>query len=170
MRYTNRFSLSSGYAFQGWSVNEIAMSMESNLYRRWVPSTDMVANSGEESNTPFSGQTLIVHEPWAVTWAASDTPTMMPQLPTITNSMLVPTWTPSQVIPDGLYDTDDSTRDHPHSLSKGALWFLMVGMPSIGVILIGLCVWGCVWKCKKTRQEKALRSAARGLSKGKLVG
>jgi hypothetical protein len=82
--------------------------------------------------------------------------TITPQLPTITNSILVPTWTPSQVIPDSLYDIDNSTRDHPNSLSKGALWFLIVGMPIIGAIVISLCVWGCVWKCKKNRREKAL--------------
>lgn len=56
------------------------------------------------SGTSALSETRMLHDAWVVAWAASDISTMTPELPTLTIDMLVPKWTPGQVIPDGMYD------------------------------------------------------------------
>jgi len=36
-------------------------------------------------------------------------PNLTPQPPTITNSMLIPTWVPGEVVPDGKYDRESAS-------------------------------------------------------------
>jgi hypothetical protein len=75
--------------------------------------------------------------------------------------MLVPTWTPGDVIPPGKYDREPpSGPNRNYFLSEGALWFLMVGMPIIGALLIGSCVYCCVRESKNKKRERARRAAA----------
>jgi len=94
-----------------------------------------------------------VHQGWAITWAKSDTATLTPKLPTLTSEMRVPEWTPGQKIRDGEYDRYPSYRiDTEELFGHDLYWFLLVGMPVLGALSIGLCIWCCVRKCKKERR------------------
>ena len=106
-----------------------------------------------------AGSTLLVHEAWAITWYASDTPGLTPQPPTMTNRMLVPTWTPGEVIPDGKYDQDVNGQNTNHFLPEPAQWFLMVGMPVIGAVMIGSCIFCRVRSSKKKRRARRAAKA-----------
>lgn len=113
---------------------------------------DIEDDMGEDSSDANLGKTVMVHQGWAITWAASDTATLTPKLPTLTSSMRVPTWTPGQNIKGGAYDPyhpSPSTREY---LSDGVFYFLVVGLPILGALSIGLCLWCCVRRCKKDRR------------------
>ena len=77
--------------------------------------------------------------------------------------MLVPTWTPGEVIPPGKYDRlSPSGLDRNYILSEPIMWFVVIGMPIIGALLISSCVYCCVQGSKEGKRERALRAAARG--------
>ncbi|GFF23494.1 hypothetical protein IFM58399_00312 [Aspergillus lentulus] len=92
-----------------------------------------------------------VHEAWAISWAGSDTATMSPSLPTLTNSMIVPTWVPGEIIPPGRYDRGYEGSDMPGW--EPILRFLMIGVPIIGVALFATSVWCCIW-CRRVRRKE----------------
>lgn len=119
---------------------------------RWIPVETATANKDDPAYMALE-QTFVVHEAWVVSWAANETSTLTPSLPTLTNKKLVPTWTPGQVIPDGEYDRNmgPGKKNYVHG---PALWFLLVGMPILGAICIGSCIWCCVRSCKKKRRER----------------
>jgi len=105
---------------------------------------------------------VMIHQAWALTWEAADTSTLTPKLPELTSSMLVPTWTPGEVIPKGAYDLNKHKSDIDSSIEYfGAefWWFLVVGVPLISLLLISCCVSCCVMKCKSNRRKK--KAAAR---------
>lgn len=58
--------------------------------------------------------------------------------------MTVPTWTPGQEIKDGAYDPSPPPRSTQGYFSQSVLYFLMIGLPLLGALSIGLCVWGIV--------------------------
>jgi hypothetical protein len=75
--------------------------------------------------------------------------------------MRVPTWTPGDVIPPGKYDRESpSGPNRNYFLPERAQWFLMVGMPIIGALLISSCVYCCVRESKKKKRDRARRAAA----------
>lgn len=91
----------------------------------------------------------MIHEPWAVTWAASDSATLTPKLPTITSSMTVPQWTPGETIRDGQWDY----RGKDNLQFYFPLW-LMILLPIVGVAVLGLYIWCCVRACYKRRRQR----------------
>lgn len=102
------------------------------------------------------GVTLLVHQAWDIAWAASDTSSLSPMPPTLTSFMMVPTWTPGEVIPDGVYD---GRGDSPgYKVDQSFVSFLAIGLPIIVAVLIGSCVSCCVWSC--LRKRRARRAAA----------
>ncbi|KAF6800983.1 hypothetical protein CMUS01_15526 [Colletotrichum musicola] len=101
----------------------------------------------------------MMHEAWAVTWDATDTSTLTPKLPTLTSSMRVPKWTPGQKIRKGEYDPYHSYA--VEIFSSPVLYFLMIGMPIIGALVMGSCVWCCVRKCRRKRRAKKAAASAR---------
>ncbi|WQF78890.1 hypothetical protein CDEST_03904 [Colletotrichum destructivum] len=95
----------------------------------------------------------MVHDPWAVTWAASDTATLTPKLPALTNSVALPTWTPGQVIPDSVYEPPRAHNDGLQ-ISQSAYLFICIGIPLITAAMIGSCIGCCVQSCRKRRREE----------------
>lgn len=92
----------------------------------------------------------MVHEPWAVTWAATDMATLTPKLPTITSSMTVPQWTPGETIRDGQWDyrgQDNAPQLH------FPVWLTIV-LPIVGVLILGSYIWCGVCACYKRRRER----------------
>jgi hypothetical protein len=69
--------------------------------------------------------------------------------------MLVPTWTPGEVIPDDMYDR--SASDSRPLMPLSVQWFLMVGVPIIAALLIGSCIFCCVRGNKKGKRERKAR-------------
>ena len=75
--------------------------------------------------------------------------------------MLVPTWTPGDVIPPGKYDRESASGPNRNYFLDGpTMWFLVVGMPIIGALLIGSCVYCCVRRSKYKKKVRASRAAA----------
>ncbi|KAL1955659.1 hypothetical protein VTO42DRAFT_8204 [Malbranchea cinnamomea] len=116
-----------------------------------------VTPAGESSGVPFT-QGIQVHQAWHISWAESDTSTLTPSLPELTSSKLVPTWTPGQTIPPGMYDRESGSNDGPRGLG-GVVWFLMIGIPIIGVVLIALAVWFCIRHRRAKREQRERRAA-----------
>lgn len=86
---------------------------------------------------------------------------MTPSLPLLTNSMLVPTWRPGEKIPKGEYDRygTDSIEPNDGVNLMPLFYFLVIGLPLIGVTLISCCVWCCFrardkkWRKRMEQQE-----------------
>ncbi|KAK2035411.1 hypothetical protein LX32DRAFT_688714 [Colletotrichum zoysiae] len=136
----------SGFNNAGYYGDVTLLGSRNCVKYGWVTEYDSAAS------VQTSRHTAIVHEAWEVTWAASDTATLTPKLPTLTSYMVVPTWTPGEYIPDGYYDP--KPQDHLVTIDEKALWFLIIGMPIIGALMIGSCIWCCVRSCKKKRRAK----------------
>ncbi|KAH0421995.1 hypothetical protein CcaCcLH18_13067 [Colletotrichum camelliae] len=103
--------------FQAWSVGFDYRFFDGYIYATsiFLESCGRYASATTLRSAVSGDKTLMVHEAWAVTWDASDTPTLTPQLPTLTNSMWVPVWTPGEEIPDGRYDVNEAKDGHAMS-------------------------------------------------------
>ncbi|KAH6958133.1 hypothetical protein DER45DRAFT_612653 [Fusarium avenaceum] len=112
---------------------------------RWVPNT-----GGAQYTTP-ANESLVFHKAWTVSWNKTDTSTLTPQLPTLTNGMKVPTWTPGEKIPDGKYDSK------PRSGAKS----ITIGVPIIVVALVLIMAYVGI-RCyrKKQRRQRGMARAA----------
>ena len=121
----------------------------------WSSGTSTGAGS---ALTTGSDTTVMLHDPWWIAWAASDRSILIPILPDLTNSMLIPTWTPGESIANGKYDRGDLSDDSWIFQRKypGLFWFLVVGVPILFVACVSSCVWCCVRNCKKTRRKKVV--------------
>jgi hypothetical protein len=123
-----------------------------------ITGADAATITGADADAASS--TLLIHNAWAITWWASDIPNLTPRPPSITNRMLVPTWTPGEVIPDGKYDRESASGpNRNYFLPENAQWFLIIGMPIIGALLIGSCVFCCVRNSKKENRARRARQA-----------
>ena len=122
---------------------------------RWVENTDeqFTTSDAKAASSVSTIRTLMLHEAWSISWDASDTSTLTPKLPSLTNNMEVPTWTPGEDIPKGRYD-ESPVDDGPLSDSTGR--FLVIGLPIIGVFFVLLGAWICVVHYK--RQKRAARN------------
>ncbi|RHZ51745.1 hypothetical protein CDV55_103487 [Aspergillus turcosus] len=92
-----------------------------------------------------------VHQAWAVSWSGSDTATLSPSLPTLTNSMVVPTWVPGEIIPPGKWDRGHDGSDMGNW--QPLVHFIMIGVPIIGVAILALGIWCCI-RCRRARREE----------------
>lgn len=110
---------------------------------RWVPNT-----GGVQYNTPAS-ESLVFHKAWTVSWNKTDTSTLTPQLPTLTNGMEVPTWTPGEKIPDGKYDSKP-LDDGP--FGSGAK-FLTIGVPVIVATFVLIMAYVGI-RCYRKKQRR----------------
>ncbi|KAL2064522.1 hypothetical protein VTL71DRAFT_3659 [Oculimacula yallundae] len=132
-----------------------------------VTTSDLSANSIPSlasTALPF-GQTFMVHEAWAVTWAASDRPTLTPKLPDLTSWMLIPTWNPGESIPKGLYDRHGSENSQSLTMPRGFFWFLVIGGPIIFLVSLSLCISCCVINRKQKRRKEAARMEAANIQR-----
>ncbi|WAO93399.1 Hypothetical protein NCS54_01094600 [Fusarium falciforme] len=122
---------------------------------RWVQNTDeqSTTSDAKAASSVSTIRTLMLHEAWSISWDASDTSTLTPKLPSLTNNMEVPTWTPGQNIPKGKYD-ESPVDDGPLSDSTGR--FLVIGLPIIGVFFVLLGAWICFVRHK--RRQRAARN------------
>lgn len=148
--------LSSGYTYTSSIGSSTVGSDIWNWCSRGGWSIDTEARSGQI--TEFSTDLMTIHRAWAVTWAASDTATLTPKLPTITSSMLVPTWTPGETIPDGKWDkvyTSEGYRSGLDSLGNLGL-FLVIGLPIFGALGIAGSIWCCVNAHRKRKREQVI--------------
>ncbi|CAJ0538944.1 Ff.00g068040.m01.CDS01 [Fusarium sp. VM40] len=121
---------------------------------RWVQNTDELSttSNAEAASSVSTIRTLMLHKAWSISWNASDTSTMTPKLPSLTNKMEVPVWTPGQDIPKGKYD-ESLVEDGPLSGVTGR--FLLIGLPIIGVFFVLLGAWICFVRHK--RRQRAAR-------------
>lgn len=128
---------------------ETSLVPESRLCGSWSRNT----GAGTETSSEHPASILMVHDPWAVTWAASDTATLTPKLPTLTNSIALPTWTPDQVIPDSAYEPPKENKDGL-KISQSLYLFICIGIPLIAAAMVGSCIGCCVQSCRKRRREE----------------
>jgi hypothetical protein len=123
--------------------------------------TDVDAYAYETST---GSSTLLVHDVWSITWSASDIPNLTPQPPTITSSKLIPTWRPGEVVSDGKYDRQTPGSDMGFQDWDKIFYFLVIGLPIIGLLSIGSCVFCCVRHNKKVRARREADIYAAGVA------
>ncbi|KAL0935687.1 uncharacterized protein CTRU02_210278 [Colletotrichum truncatum] len=153
--YSTAFCCNSGFSYTYFNDYSPFGSLVSLGCVKGGPKTS------SNSATPDTSSTDTVHEAWVVTWKRTDTPTLTPKLPTLTNYMTVPTWTPGEKIPDGKYDATKSGSGNQYP-SQSLIFFITIGIPLISATLIGSCVWCCVRECKKQRRQKRLDKVTGG--------
>ncbi|KAM5369069.1 hypothetical protein ACJZ2D_009164 [Fusarium nematophilum] len=150
----------SGYTWGDFRGYDLITSMVPSEWHcgRWVKNIDTRAPENMARNTA-ADETLFLHPAWFVSWGASDTSTLTPQLPTLTSGRMVPTWTPGQEIPDRKYN-DSSRDDGP--FGTPLLQFIMIGIPIIAVAFIAIGITCCVrhsrWKARKRAFEMSMQA------------
>lgn len=92
----------------------------------------------------------MVHQGWAVAWAKSDTATLKPQLPSVTDPIRLPTWRPG----DKVIWEDPYRQSGEEFFGHYLYWFLVVGVPVLFILSVSSCVWCCVRKCRRKRRER----------------
>lgn len=153
----------SGYT---WTGSYSIPGLDYGCYKTFNESnpTTITPTIGQDNTTqslPLFTSGIIAHQPYTIQWAASDTGTMTPSLPLLTHSMLVPTWKPGENIPAGKYDRygSDSIEPSDGPSLQGLFYFLVIGLPLIGVTVLSCCIWcGCrardkKWKKRMKQQE-----------------
>jgi hypothetical protein len=123
--------------------------------------TPTIGQANTSQTLPLFTSGIIAHQPYTVQWDASDSYSMTPSLPLLTHSMLVPTWKPGENIPAGKYDRygSDSIEPSDGPNWQGLFYFLVIGLPLIGVTALSCCIWcGCrardnKWKKRMKQQE-----------------
>ncbi|KAG2027134.1 hypothetical protein GB937_000872 [Aspergillus fischeri] len=173
---TARFSFSPAVCPSAWTYHQMATdrfdyrrstayccsrsnlyNIKASCYRTLTPGETTITGTlshGEGAQVLFTDG-IQVHQAWAISWAGSDTATMSPSLPLLTNSMIVPTWVPGEIIPPGRYDRGYEGSDMPGW--EPILRFIMIGVPIIGVALLAACVWCCIWRWRVRREERQQR-------------
>lgn len=107
---------------------------------------------GEGSTQLFSSG-FQVHDAWQISWVAADRSTLTPSLPTLTSSRLVPEWNPGRKLRPGEY-TPGGIEESDMGNWQPLLNFIMIGVPIIGVTVIALSVWCCIWCRREKRKER----------------
>lgn len=151
----------SGYNL--WTGSYSLPGLYNGCYRTFNDSnpttiTPTVANWTTSGSLPVFTSGIVAHQPYTVSWALSDTHTMTPSLPLLTHSMLVPTWKPGENIPAGKYDRygSDSIEPSDGPSYQGLFYFLVIGLPLIGVTLISCCVW-CGFRARDKTWRKRMK-------------
>ncbi|KAF5010996.1 hypothetical protein FDECE_2866 [Fusarium decemcellulare] len=158
----------SDYTFD-WvgGAQQLASTLVPNQCTRWVKSTTgmsdedgtitATASDLEQNDSVITPDgTLMVHQAWAITWAASDTAYLSPQPPALYSGETVGSWDPHESVPSDRPE-EEPVNDHANMyISNSAVWFLMVGLPIIAVLLISSCCWCCI---RSRRKEKRRRQA-----------
>jgi len=120
--------------------------------------------SPTNTGPPMDNSIVMAHKAWALTWEEAHRSTMTPKPPKLTNQMLVPTWTPGEVIPKGVYDRGPPPLNGLESAIKyyGPVWFwsMAIGIPLISILLISCCVCCCVRKRKSNRRKRMAATRA----------
>jgi hypothetical protein len=72
--------------------------------------------------------------------------------------MLIPTWRPGEKIPAGKYDRygSDSIETPDGTNLQGLFYFLVIGLPLIGVTVISCCVW-CGFRARDKKWRKRMK-------------
>lgn len=158
-----------GYAVQGNSDCVQTVSPTTNIYSDGHATVSLA---------------LRLHKPWRVTWKADDvtklSPAPPPQLrPTCANIQIY-SWRPGQTVLDSASSTSSSSlsgstpglgsngtaryvgecrqaevRQVDHSLD-GLFYFMVIGLPIIGVAILSCCVCCCVRGSRKRRRRLAV--------------
>ena len=75
----------------------------------------------------------------------------------MTNSMLVPTWTPGELIPDGIYDRPSTSETGTPRLSMTFFW--AIGMPIISALFLALLLWAMIRYLPKDKEKSSGQTA-----------
>lgn len=117
-------------------------------YRSFEPGETTITVT-DDSTTHIFTHGIQVHRPWTVTWAASDTSSLTPSLPSLTTGMTLATWVPGETVPAELYEP----RPSDGLKIGGGFYGLVVGIP-VGVVVIAcVLVWVCVRAKRAERRE-----------------
>lgn len=158
-------SKSSGYTFPEIDKYELGTKeWDFETYCRLETSTTTGTNDRDDVLASSSDLTVRLHEAWAITWDATDTPTLTPELPPLTSSSILPTWTAGQVVSDDDYTGGPTPVDNGTQIPDSLYWFMVVGIPIIFVVLVGSCVWCCVRSCMKKKRERVVVMAPTALN------
>lgn len=103
---------------------------------------------------------LQVHAAWPIAWQESDTSTMSPKPPALTNHAVIPMWVPGTEVPSGMYDRPDERLSSEQYFGKDLYYFMIVGVPII-VVFIALSITACcIGNSRAKKRERAAASSA----------
>ncbi|KAH8894661.1 hypothetical protein GQ53DRAFT_839647 [Thozetella sp. PMI_491] len=151
--FSTAYCCASGYTLK--TSNIVIPTMAAPCVRSFSAgdhTTITATEGGGASQTTAITDGWMIHDAWQVSWAASDTSTLSPSLPTLTSSKFLMTWVPGQTVAPG--EGDLQPKDPPEdSTITGAKWFGMVGVPILAALGIGGAVWYCIVRRRKAAQQ-----------------
>lgn len=97
---------------------------------------------GTGSTTTSITSGLLVRHPWHIAWRARDRKTLSPRPPKLDRYETITSW-----IPGSSVDPASSNRGNNSGTLYNAspYFFLVIGLPVIGGVLIDTAVCGCCW-------------------------
>lgn len=137
------------------AMDRIVPSISLPCYRFFEDGETTVTFTDADSSTGIFTGGAMMHNAWTIAWEADDRTTLSPQLPTLTSGMVVPTWVPGETIPPGKYDPDYDQGTSGSDYSA-ALYFVMIGIPIIGVVAIVALCWVIIRRRRKRRAMEAI--------------
>jgi hypothetical protein len=123
-------------------------------------SEPLTTQTTTQTDTQHFPNEFQVHNVWYISWQFSDTATLSPPPPqfSCTTSSLK-TWVPGETVdPKVLGVCDGSNSGLSHADMRG-YFFLVIGLPLIGSLVLGLC---CASWCRKNHKRSEARRAMGG--------
>ncbi|KAL2810105.1 hypothetical protein BJX63DRAFT_434625 [Aspergillus granulosus] len=126
--------------------------------------TDPDTQTTTAATNPFP-HGLRVHEAWHITWEASDASTLSPSPPDLGSctTIALESWVPGAPVDSGSLACRSSSDGTSHSSSSDtALFrFLVIGIPVIGVVVIGFGAVFCWRRRRKRGRDRRVGGIAR---------
>lgn len=139
-------------------------SLRAPCYRSFEPgettiTVTLTLTQGDTATHLFT-HGIQAHRPWTITWAASDTASLTPSLPSLTTRMTIPSWVPGQTVPAELYEGSWGPND---GLKFGASFYgVVIGVPVGVVVIVCVGVWACV-SARRARKRELVERLTREL-------
>ncbi|XWX00798.1 hypothetical protein V2A60_008819 [Cordyceps javanica] len=139
--------------------------------------TDEPSTSDPHPTAP-PGAGMRIHQAWRIAWKSSDIASLTPPPPSLRSecsNVQIQTWIPDATGTDGgiiiglatdcaAHPDRDQGTSHMSAGDTRLFFFLAIGMPIIGALIVGFFIWWCCVrrykKNKRRRREPAAAAAA----------
>ncbi|KAJ5836481.1 hypothetical protein N7447_002507 [Penicillium robsamsonii] len=153
--YSTAYCCASDYQLWDRYQSSPITSLTAPYYRYteagWTSTTVTIWSTGTKTTKVFT-EGYMAHAVWEISWAASDTVSMSPTLPPLDSGEYFSTWVLGQSL---TMPSLEPTKDQNDPTLTTLGYFLMVGLPLIGVEIIACSVWCCFTIRRANRREAA---------------
>jgi hypothetical protein len=155
----------SGYTFYGFAlpIKTLGPACYKTKTSTWEIDTtpDLISSTVTYDNLWGTSETIMAHPAWQITWEASDTSTLSPAPPALTNGMYIDSWVPGSPIEEGRYDNTGTGGHSSYGSDPGfrgseMMIAICVGVPMLALCMCGGCCYGCKRHDRKLKREAAL--------------